>query len=70
MNSQLEKATAHITGSFYSIAIAVIALSILSLVVAKTVGGKNRRQQRATAELTFAIGMVLFALLFLPRILS
>jgi Na+-driven multidrug efflux pump len=70
MNPALEQATSHITGTFYSIAIAVVVLGILSVVVAKTIGGKNRRQRKATAELVFAIGMLLFALIFLPRILG
>jgi Na+-driven multidrug efflux pump len=70
MNPALEKATSHIAGTFYSIAIAVVVLGILSVVVAKTIGGKNRRQQKATAKLVFAIGMLLFALVFLPRILG
>ena len=70
MNPALEKATSQIAGTFYSIAIAVVVLGILSVVVAKTIGGKSRRQQKTTAKLVFAIGMLLFALVFLPRILG
>ncbi len=70
MNPALEKATSHATGGFYSIAIVVVVLGILAAVVANTVGGKNRRQRQATAKLVFAIGMLLFALIFLPRILG
>jgi len=70
MTPELAKATAHITGVFYALAIAVAVVGVLSLVVAKTVGGKTRRQRQATAKVVFAIGMLLFALLFLPRILG
>jgi predicted small integral membrane protein len=70
MNPQLAKATAHITDVVYSITIAVIVFGVISLVAAKTIGGKTKRQQKLTAELVFAVGMLLFALVFLPRILA
>ena len=70
MTPELAKATAHITGTFYALAIAVVTVGVLSLIVAKTMGGKTRRQRQATAKVVFAIGMLLFALLFLPRILG
>jgi hypothetical protein len=70
LTPELAKATAHITGTFYALAIAVVAVGAISLIVAKTVGGKSRRQRQATAQVVFAIGMFLFAVFFLPRILG
>ena len=45
-----------------------IVLAILSVVIGRKFGGNDRRQQKRTANLVWAIGLVLFALIAIPRI--
>jgi hypothetical protein len=66
----LEKATAHITDMIYTIVIVMIVLTIVSAIAAKAIGGKNQTRRRTTAGLVYAIGMILFAFLLLPKILN
>ena len=66
----LEKATAHITNTIYSIVVATIVLTIISAIAAKAVGGKDPQRRRATAGLVYGIGMLLFAITLLPKILK
>jgi hypothetical protein len=67
MNAPLADAVSKITFGFYTLAFLFIGLAFFAAVVSKR-GGKNRRQKRVTADLVWAIGLLLIAILVLPRL--
>ena len=70
MTPGIEKAIAPVTTGFYSLAIAVVVVAILAAIAAKSFGGKTKKQREATAKLLFAIGILVFAVAALPKILG
>lgn len=68
MNPTLEKAVSQITSGFYTIAMAMVALGILAMFIGSRFGGKSRRQRKATADLVWAIGLLVLAILVIPKL--
>ena len=68
MNPVLKEAVSKITQGLYIMAAYVVVLAVLSIVIGRKYGGSNRRQQKRTANLVWAIGLVLFALIAIPSI--
>ena len=62
--------TSLVTGHIGTILIAVIAVTVLSLVAGRVLGKNDRRKRRAATNLTFYGGMIIFALFFLPQLLG
>jgi uncharacterized membrane protein len=70
LTDALAKGVSQITTGFYTIAIAATVLGIVAVIIGSKVGGKNRRQRKATADLVWAIGLVLLASLLVPKLFS
>jgi hypothetical protein len=70
VNSGIDKAIAPVLGAFYSLAIAFIAIAVISALAAHTIGGKTRQQRKGTFSMVAAICFLLYAVVFLPRILG
>ena len=68
MSVALQEGVSRITHGLYIMAGYAIVLAILSVVIGRKFGGNDRRQQKRTANLVWAIGLVLFALIAIPRI--
>jgi hypothetical protein len=66
----MEKVASLVTGHIITIGVAVVALTVISLVAGRTVGKNDKRKRRQVVNLTFYGGMILFALLFLPQLMG
>ena len=68
MSLALQEGVSKITNGLLIMAVYVVVLAIVALVVGRKFGGKDRRQQKRTANLVWALGLVLFAVVAIPRI--
>ena len=68
MNPTLDKAVSQITAGFYTLAIVAVILGLLAVVIGRKFGGKKPRQRRATADLVWAIGLLLLAIFGIPKL--
>ena len=68
MTLALQEGVSKITDGLYIMAGYVIVLTIISVVIGRKFGGKDRRQQKRTENLVWAVGLVLFVLIAMPRI--
>ena len=67
MTLALQEGVSKITDGLYFMAGYAIVLTIISVVIGRKFGGKDRRQQKRTANLVWAAGLVLFVLIAMPR---
>lgn len=70
MDTGINKAIAPVLGAFYSLAIAFVVIAIFSSVVAHLVGGKTRQRRKATFSMVAAVCFLIYAVVFLPRVLG
>lgn len=70
MNTGLYKAIAPAIGVLHSLVIALVVIAIFSPVVAHLVGGKTRRQRKATFNIVTAICILIYAVVIFPRVLG
>jgi hypothetical protein len=66
----MEKVASLFTGHIITIAIVVVALTVISLVAGRAVGKNDKRKRRQVVNLTFYGGMILFAFVFLPQLIG
>jgi Na+-driven multidrug efflux pump len=66
----MEKVASRFTGHIITIAIVVVALTVISLVAGRAVGKNDKRKRRQVVNLTFYGGMILFAFVFLPQLIG
>jgi hypothetical protein len=68
MAPSLTGAVSKITSGFYILALAAIVVGVISVAVGRRFGGKTRRQRRATADLAWAVGLLLIGIFILPHL--
>ncbi len=68
MTLALQEGVSKIADGLYIMAGYVIVLTIISVVIGRKFGGKDRRQQKRKENLVWAVGLVLFVLIAMPRI--
>ena len=66
----MEKVVSLVTGHIITIGIAVVVLTVLSLVAGRVIGKNDKTKRKAVANLTFYGGMIVFALFFVPQLLG
>ena len=59
-----------ITTGLYVTAGFAIFMALASILIASQLGGKSKRQKKATAGLVWASGFILFVLIAVPRLFS
>lgn len=69
-NAALDKTISPIVGSYMSLAIAFVVIAAISAIVATQVGGKTRRQRKATFSLVSAICFLVYVTIIFPKILG
>jgi hypothetical protein len=68
MNPMLEESVAQITSGFHVLAVAVIVVGVAAVLVGRKSGGKTKGQRKATADLVWGIGLLVMAVLLIPRL--
>jgi len=68
MSSPLDKAVSTITSGLISIGIAAFILGIIAVVIGKKFGGDTKRKQKATANVVWAVGLLLIGIFLLPNL--
>ena len=68
MSSALDKAASTITSGVITIGIAAFILGIIAVVIGKKFGGDTKRKQKATANVVWAIGLLLIGIFLLPNL--
>ncbi len=68
MSTALDKTVSTITSGFITIAIAAIIVGIIAVVIGKKYGGDTKRKQKATANVVWAIGLLLIGIFLLPNL--
>jgi len=66
----MEQVTSLVTGHIVTIMVAVVVVTVLSLVAGRVIGKNDKRKRRVVANVTFYGGLIVFSLLFLPQLLG
>lgn len=64
------KVASLVTGHITTVGVAVVVLTVLSLVPSRVIGKHEERKRRTVVKLTFYGGLILFSLYALPQLMG